>query len=200
MPTIAILYHSGFGHTEAVARSVRDGIARIEGVEPVLVRAAELPDPDPDQGLGAEWEVLHDADMIVFGCPTYMGTVSAPFKRVMDATSPLWFKQGWRDKLAAGFTNAGGLSGDKLNTLTTLTVFAAQHSMIWVTQGIFMGEGGINRMGAWLGLMTQSGNASPEVTPPEEDHETARRFGERLAHATLRWHAGAPAAMPELGD
>ena len=60
--------------------------------------------------------------------------------------------------LAAGFTNAGGLCGDKVNCLIDLALFAAQHSMIWVSQGLFYDDTGINRMGSWLGLQAQSDN------------------------------------------
>jgi NAD(P)H dehydrogenase (quinone) len=38
----------------------------------------------------------------------------------------------------------------------------------------------INRMSSFLGLMTQSDNASVEITPPEGDLETARKFGKYL--------------------
>ena len=38
----------------------------------------------------------------------------------------------WRDKVAAGFTNSGAQNGDKLNSLISMALFAAQHGMIWV--------------------------------------------------------------------
>lgn len=192
MPSIVVIYHSGFGHTKAVAESVAKGAHRVEGTNVTLVNVDDLGRPNEDHELGPEWGVVHSADAIIMGCPTYMGTVSAEFKRFMDSSSVAWLTQSWRDKIAAGFTNAGALSGDKLNTLTTLAVFAAQHSMVWVSQGVHMepGEKEINRMGSYLGMMAQSGNASPETTPPESDHETARRFGSRVAQATHQWVSG----------
>lgn len=187
---IVVAYQSGFGHTAAVARSVVEGAKSVAGAEVTLIDVDTLPGPGPDRSLPEAWRPLHDADAIIFGCPTYMGTVSAGFKRFMDHSGAVWFKQAWQDKLAAGFTNAAGLSGDKLNTLVAMSLFAAQHSMAWVSQGVFMEEGGINRMGAWLGLMTQADNAPPEHSPPPEDHETARRFGRRVGEATARWVRG----------
>jgi len=189
MTRIVIVYHSGFGHTAAVAQSVLDGTRAVAGVDAALINADDLKDPADGRTLGPEWDVLHQADAIVFGCPTYMGTVSAGFKRFMDASGHVWGEQRWRDKVGAGFTVAGGLSGDKLNTLVALSVFAAQHSMIWVSQGI-MGDETVNRMGSYLGCMAQAGEAPPQETPPTEDHETARRFGERVATAAARWVAG----------
>lgn len=190
MTRVAIVYHSIAGHTAAVAQSVLRGAQRVEHIEATLINTDDLSDP-ANRTLGPEWEPLHNADAIIFGCPTYMGTVTAGFKRFMDASGSVWFQQRWRDKLAAGFTNAGGLSGDKLNTLITLSVFAAQHSMIWVSQGI-MSDPRHNRMSAYLGLMTQADDAPTDVTPPKEDHETAERFGQRVAQATQQWVAGRP--------
>lgn len=191
MPKVVIVYHSGFGHTKVVAESVVRGANTVADISAVAISVDELPDAEPGGELGGRWAELDDADAIVFGCPTYMGSVSAGLKRFMEATGSIWGVQGWRDKLAAGFTNAAGTSGDKLNALTDLAVFAAQHSMIWVSQGLFYDAAGVNRMGSWLGLMTQSGDASPAETPPLEDHKTAELFGARVAEATVRWTAGA---------
>jgi NAD(P)H dehydrogenase (quinone) len=186
MTRVAIVYHSGFGHTAAVAASVLKGVRTLPQVQAQLINCDDLKDAGADRKLGPEWEVLHHADAIIFGCPTYMGTVSAGFKRFMDASGNAWQEQRWRDKMAAGFTVAGGLSGDKLNTLMAMSVFAAQHSMIWVSQGI-MGKGDINRMGSYLGMMAQAGNGPPSETPPPHDHETAERFGRRVGEAAVRW-------------
>ena len=190
MSKIAVVFHSGYGHTEVLAHEVAAGIADTGG-KAVTVKIAGLTD-DFDQHLAA----VADADAIVFGSPTYMGTISAPFKAFMDASSKPWFAQEWKDKLAAGFTNSGSLSGDKLNTLTTLAVFAGQHSMIWVSTGVMSqnmsgnsdtGADQINRLGGGLGLLAQSDNASPEVTPPSGDRAYARALGVRVTEAAKRW-------------
>lgn len=193
MARIVVVYHSVAGHTEVVAKSIVRGAGGVEGVESCrMIPVDEFPGPDEQQQLSGAWDELDAADAIIFGTPTYMGSVSAEFKRFMDDSSANWFAQSWRDKLAAGFTNSGGLSGDKVAALQTLTLFAAQHSMLWVSQGVFYNAEGINRLGAWLGLMTQSDNAPPDQTPPPEDHRTAELFGERVAHAALRWASGKP--------
>ncbi|MBS0197846.1 MAG: flavodoxin family protein [Planctomycetes bacterium] len=195
MATIAIVYHSGFGHTKAIAEHVAKG-ARAAGAAVHLVPVADLPPADANRQLGGSWPTLAAADAIIFGTPTYMGTVSAKFKEFMETSSGVWFTQGWKDKLAAGFTNSGGLSGDKLNALTDLAVFAGQHSMIWVSQGLFYTQGSpddpktINRLGSWLGLMTQADNAGADVTPPVSDRATAEAFGARVAAAAARWASG----------
>ena len=39
----------------------------------------------------ADWDVLLQADGIIFGSPTYMGSVSWQFKKFADASSKPWF-------------------------------------------------------------------------------------------------------------
>lgn len=186
MANIVIAYHSGYHHTEAVALEVAKG-AESAGAT-VIVHNVENP-------VDRLWNDLAAADAIIFGCPTYMGSSSGVFKKFMDETSKPWAKQEWKDKLAAGFTNSGSLSGDKMVTLTQLAALAAQHGMIWAGTGVLSGtkdESGnnINRLGSWLGLMTQSDNAPADQTPPQDDRAAARAFGSRIAHLAARWVAG----------
>lgn len=194
MPKLAVVYHSEFGHTKAVAERISEGAQNEGGVEVILIRAKELPDESGKQ-LGGRWDELATADCIVFGCPTYMGSVTSELKRVFEASSKFWFEQRWRDKLASGFTNAAATSGDKLNTLQDIFHFCMQHSMLWVSQGVMFGgptENDINRMGSYMGCMAQSDDASPDVTPPAGDRKTAELFGARLAQITKRYAQGAP--------
>lgn len=198
MTRIAVVYHSGFGHTKAIAEHVVRGAAGAPGARVDLISVDELPAPGPDRAYGGKWPLLDQADAIVFGTPTYMGNISGPFKMFMDATSAVWFQQKWKDKLAAGFTNSGSLSGDKVNTLHGLMTFAAQHQMIWVSQGVwpsaYTGDGkGLNRLGGWSGLITQADQGPADKTPGPEDRATAEAFGRRIAEAAARWARGKPA-------
>jgi len=191
MASIAIVYHSGYGHTKVVAEAVHRGAGSVEGIESELLAASEFDPPDEHRQYHGQWDRLARADAIVFGTPTYMGSVSAGLKTFMEHTSPLWYRQEWKDKLAAGFTNSAGLSGDKVNTLFDLAAFAAQHSMVWVSQGLFYDDKGTNRLGAWMGLMTQADtDKGPDLAPPAQDIATAERFGARVAEATVRWARG----------
>ncbi len=192
MPKIAIVYYSGFGHTKAVAEHVQKGAASIAGIDAVLISADDLPEADADRNLGGRWNELSEADAIVFGAPTYMGSMAAGLKRVFETASAVWFQQGWKDKIAAGFTNGGSTSGDKVNTLQDIWHNCMQHGMVWVGVGDLSNGNtpeSINRMGSFSGAMAQSDNASPEETPPAGDRETAERFGARIAEAVVRWSA-----------
>ncbi|HEX9852710.1 MAG TPA: flavodoxin family protein [Woeseiaceae bacterium] len=190
---ICVVYHSGFGHTARQAAAVIEGVRQVAGIECAEVRAEDLYDIE-----SALWSSLDDAESIIFGCPTYMGSLSAGIKKFMELTSPRWFEQKWADKLAAGFTNSGSQNGDKQNTLVDLATFAAQHGMVWINLNLLPGNNvstgsvaDLNRLGSCLGAMAQSNiDQAAEIVPPDSDLETARRLGRRVAECTMRWCAG----------
>ncbi len=183
---VAIVYHSGYGHTAKQAEAVAQGAKSVAGTDVKLISVAdgELP-----------WAELESAHAIIFGSPTYMGSVSAPFKKFMDDSSKVWMQRKWVDKLAAGFTNSASQSGDKLNSLTTLAVFAAQHGMIWVSQDILPGNNNskgsvedLNRLGSSLGAMAQSNaDQGPDQGPLASDLKTAEHLGKRVATLAARF-------------
>ncbi|PRY95253.1 multimeric flavodoxin WrbA [Hasllibacter halocynthiae] len=187
MPKIVILHHSGYGHTAKVAEAVADG-AR-EGAEVTVLTVEEIGEP------GEAWAPLHEADAIIFGSPTYIGSVSAPFEAFVDAASPIWAEQKWKDKLAAGFTCSACLGGDKQSTLQRMQVLAMQHGMVWVGLGLLPGRpehpcddaGNLNRLGFFAGAAAQAGQeAPPEEEPMAADLATARHLGKRVAEWAAR--------------
>ena len=120
---IVVVYHSGYGHTVKIAEAVARGAATVNGASVELVTAEQAP---------GRWELLDGADAIIMGAPTYMGSLSAPFKAFMDATSHLQYaEKRWEGKIAAGFTNGASRGGDKQNSLVQLMTFAAQ-GQSWV--------------------------------------------------------------------
>ncbi len=185
MQKVAIVYYSGYGHTAAMAEAVREGALRVPGTTVEMVKVEEVEQ---------KWAQLHDTDAMIFGAPTYMGCAAAPFVAFMDATSHIWAKQDWRDKIAAGFTNSSSQSGDKLNTLVQMFLFAMQHGMLWIGLGHLPGNNSsqgavtdINRLGSFAGAMAQSNSdQGPDQTPPASDRETGALLGERVAKLASR--------------
>jgi multimeric flavodoxin WrbA len=195
MTIVSIVYHTNTGHTGALAEAVARGVSAVDGADARLLPI--LPEHVVHGRFRNEalMTTLDESDAIIFGAPTFMGSISAVFKTFMEATFPLWFEQRWKDKIAAGFTNSASQSGDKLSSLIQLAVFAAQLSMIWVPVGDPPGNnwsGGsvndVNRLGSWLGAMGQSnGDQGPELAPSEGDRVTAERHGRRVARIARRW-------------
>ena len=126
-----------------------------------------------------------------------MGSLSAPFKDFMDKSSKVWFSQGWKDKIAAGFTNSASQIGDKLNSLVQLMVFSQQHSMIWIGTGLLPGNNSsqgsvndLNRLGSSSGAMAQSNADQGADAMLASDLETASHLGARVAETTLQFVKG----------
>ncbi|WP_306591977.1 flavodoxin family protein [Geothrix sp. 21YS21S-4] len=183
MTHLSVVFHSGFGHTKVLAEQVKAGAEQVAGVRASLL---------PVEEIESRWTELESADAIAFGSPTYMGSVSGPFKTFMDASSKPWLERKWKDKLAAGFTVSGSPSGDKLNTLQTLMIFAMQHGMLWIGNAeLPYNEEGLNRLGSFSGVMGQAGQVPPDVEPNEADRKAAAALGRRLAEAAVRWGQGA---------
>lgn len=191
-PAIVIAYHSGFGHTATLACAVADG-ARSEGADVSAVAVDTMTE--------ADWATLDGADAIIFGTATYMGNVSAGFQAFTEQTGRRCITGAWRDKVAAGFTNSGAKSGDKLTALISLTVFAAQHHMHWVSLGLGPGwnssagsEHDLNRLGFWLGAGAQTDvDAGPQDVHPA-DIATCRHLGQRVATVSAQLIAGRAAS------
>ncbi|KVH09264.1 MULTISPECIES: flavodoxin family protein [Burkholderia cepacia complex] len=181
----AVVYHSGYGHTQRMAAAVADGAG------------AALVAIDADGNLADDaWNTLAAADAILFGSPTYMGGPSWQFKKFADASSKVWFESGWRNKIFGGFTNSASINGDKLNTLEYFFLLAGQHGGIWVSMDIKPANlkastrDDLNRMGAYIAPMAQTpADASPEEMSPG-DLETARRYGARVAMIAGQLRAG----------
>jgi len=170
--SLAIVYHSPYGHTAKVASFITQG-AKQAGIHVHCMNIEQV-----------DWEVLDQADAIMLGCPTYMGSITSGLKQFMEQSSKRWLARTWQGKIAAGFTNGGGLSGDKLAVLQQINLFAMQHGMLWTGLPLMptgRGSQDLNRMSSFLGLMTQSDNAPIEVTPPQGDLDTAIWFGEYVA-------------------
>jgi len=188
---VAVIYHSGYGHTAKQAQAVARGAGDVEGVESLLIGVDEI---------DRHWTALEQFDGIIFGAPTYMGSASAQFKAFMDATSRHVFAKGgtWANKVAAGFTNAASRSGDKLATLQQLAIFAAQHGMHWVNLGLPPGhnnskstEDSLNRHSFFLGAAAQSNaDESADVVPPLADLRTAEHLGARVAQVARQLAIG----------
>ncbi len=102
------------------------------------------------------------ADGIIFGTPTYMGTASGAFHAFAEATSKRWMTRAWNDKLAAGFTNSGSMSGDKLHTPQYLSLLAARHGILWVSMAAPTRAAKAMARGTSPGLPPRSGVLGPE--------------------------------------
>lgn len=196
MTRLVVVYFSQFrGATEKLAEAIARGAGTVPETEVTLVRVEDVDD---------HWQTLHAADAIVFGTPTYIGSVAAGFKAFVEKLAgEVWLRRLWVNKIAAGFTVSAGRSGDKLNCLQQLVVFAAQMGMIWVPLRITGGnystagsEDDLNRMAGYIGVMAQANiDEPPEAAPPPSDIRTAELHGHHIA-SVARQYAHGRRALP----
>ena len=195
MTKIAVIYHTTYGHTKAQAEAVH------RGAQSVSYASAQLYTVEKAT---ARLDELDDADAIIFGCPTYMGSMSAGMKAFLETAAKKWFTLAWKDKVAGAFTNSSSFSGDKLNTLLGLVINAMQHGMIFVGLGMMPcanrpdemttvngpGPEAHNRVGSFVGPMAASFQVNPPGAPPKGDIETAEAYGRRVAEITCQLMKG----------
>lgn len=192
MARLYVVYHSLYGHTKLQAEAVHRGAAGVAGIEAHLLTTEEAT---------ARIDELDGADAIIFGCPTYMGSMSAGMKHFLEAAARKWFHEAWKDKIAGAFTNSSGFSGDKLNTLIGLVINAMQHGMIYVGTGLMPwanepegaktvqgpSPNAHNRLSSYTGPMAASFEVRPPDAPSKGDLETAELYGHRVATITVRF-------------
>ena len=195
MSKIAIIYHSTYGHTKLQAEAVFRGAQSVSSITAQIYTTEEAT---------ARLDELDDADGIIFGCPTYMGSMSAGMKVFIEAAAKKWFTLAWKDKVAGAFTNSSSFSGDKLNTLLGLVINAMQHGMIFVGLGMMPssnepqemnhingpGPETHNRVGSFIGSMAASFQVNAPGAPGKGDLETAEIYGRRVAEITLQFARG----------
>jgi NAD(P)H dehydrogenase (quinone) len=189
MPSIAIVFFSGYGHTTKQAEAVRDGAASVAGIEVGFYQI----DQNGDLPEGT-FEKLAAADAVIYGSPTYMGGPAWQFKKFADASSKAWFTQLFKDKIAGGFTNSASVNGDKFSTIQYFFTLSQQHSQIWVGTGLLPsntkahGPNDVNWTAGSAGALAVSpSDASPDEAPRAGDLETARLHGKRIAEVTARF-------------
>jgi multimeric flavodoxin WrbA len=171
-----VIYHSGYGHTAKQAEAVAAGAK------------ADLIAIDANGDITeADWAKLASAKAIIFGSPTYMGGASWQFKKFADASSKVWFAQGWKDKIFAGFTNSASMNGDKFSTIQYFVTLAMQHGGLWLGPALMPANSkaakrdDVNYLGSMAGaLMTTPSDASADEVN-KGDLETARLLGLRVA-------------------
>lgn len=197
-PAIAVVYYSGSGHTKVLADAVVSAAAST-GATAALLRVDELNQES--------WDFIDEADAIIFGAPTYMGTAPSAFHAFAEKTAGRWAVQKWHNKLGAGFTNAACKAGDKNSTLDYFATFGAQHGMNWINLGLLPGwkstkgtENDLNRFGYFNGAAAQTfSDVGIEGVHPA-DIATAAHLGRRVAEITAVFAAGKAALENRTSD
>ena len=154
MTHILVTYFSATGNTEALAKSVIEGITSVPGVECVVKKVSEVTNED--------WLA---ADGIIVGSPTYFGQMAAKVKLMIDRTEKIYHQL--EGKVGAAFTTSGGAGcGHELTNMSIITAMLVSGMIVQgTTRGPHFGPFAVGE-------------------PTEADLKQAKAFGIRIAALT----------------
>jgi NAD(P)H dehydrogenase (quinone) len=141
MAKVLVLYHSFYGHIEAMARAVAQGAREVAGTTVDLKRVPETVPADVFKGAGGKADQsaaiaapaeLANYDAIIFGSPTRFGNVSAQMRNFIDQTGGLWFSGALVGKVGSVFTASATQHGGQESTILTFIPTLLHHGMVVV--------------------------------------------------------------------
>lgn len=193
-PFVLVLYYSRHGATRTMAEAVAQGIESVSGIEARLRTVPEISaeceavsDTIPAEGdLYCTEEDLRHCSGLVLGSPTRFGTMAAPLKYFLEATSNLWMNGALIDKPAAAFTSTASLHGGQEATLLSMMVPLLHHGM--VLAGIPYSQTGLletKNGGTPYGASHVAGKSGESPVDPIE-LELCVAQGKRVAELALR--------------
>lgn len=141
MSKILILYYSAYGHVEAMAHAVAQGVRGVEGATATIKRVPELVPPEIAKAAGqkldqaapiAEPDELAGYDAIIFGTPTRFGNMASQMCNFLDRTGGLWAKGALIGKVGSVFCSTATQHGGQETTITSFHTTLLHHGMVIV--------------------------------------------------------------------
>lgn len=123
-------------------------------------------------------EKLVKADMVILGCPTRFGNVSAEMKAFLDSTLEMADKKELEDKLFACFTSCRYSVAEGARALDSMVFWAQNHSMLHIPFGFNVDIEGCDQPSH--GLVHMSGRDGT-VRPSSLFGEEVERYCSNLA-------------------
>ena len=197
MPKILVLYHSVYGHIEAMAQAVAEGAREVADAIVTVKRVPETMSAESLRQMGGKMDQttavatpdeLGDHDAIVFGTPTRFGNMSGQMRTFLDQTGALWAKGALIGKVGSVFTSTGTQHGGQESTILSFHVTLLHHGMVVV--GLPYSEQrqtGLDEIkgGSPYGASTIAGSQG-ERQPSEQERAMARFQGRHVASLAAR--------------
>jgi NAD(P)H dehydrogenase (quinone) len=196
MTQVLVLYYSSYGHVEAMANAVAQGV-RDAGAQATVKRVPELVPDEAARKAGirldqaapiATVEELPQYDAIIFGTPTRFGNMAAQMRNFLDQTGGLWMQGALVGKVGSVFTSTATQHGGQESTLLTFIPTLLHHGMVVVgLPYAFQGQMGVEAVkgGTPYGASTIAGSDGAR-TPSEVELEGARFQGRHVAQIASR--------------
>lgn len=197
MPKILVLYHSTYGHVEAMAEAVAEGARQVEGAVVDIKRVPELVPEELAKTSGykldqaapiAEVDDLAGYDAVIVGAGTRYGTAASQMRNFLDQTGGLWMKGALVGKVGSAFSSTATQHGGQETTLIGLIQTLLHHGMI--VAGLPYAWAGQQRMdeitgGSPYGATTITGGDGSRM-PSDNELEGARWQGRYVAETAKK--------------
>ncbi|HSV03465.1 MAG TPA: NAD(P)H:quinone oxidoreductase [Phenylobacterium sp.] len=141
MSKVLVLYHSTYGHIEAMAQAEADGARSIAGTEVDIKRVPELVPEDLARKSGykldqpapiARIDDLVAYDAVIVGCGTRFGRMASQMASFLDQAGGLWARGALNGKVGAAFTSTATQHGGQETTLFSILTNLMHFGMIAV--------------------------------------------------------------------
>jgi len=196
MPKILVLYYSGYGHIETMARAEAEG-ARSAGAQVDIKRVPETAPEAVVKAAGfktgqeapvAKIEDLAAYDAVIVGAPTRFGRMPAQMAAFLDQAGGLWAKGALNGKVGAAFTSSATQHGGNEMTLFSILTNLLHFGMVIV--GLPYSHGGQMTLeeivgGAPYGATTIAGGQG-QRQPSAIELAGARHQGELVARTAAK--------------
>ena len=198
MPKVLVLYHSAYGHIEAMANAIAEG-AREAGAQVDVKRVPETVPEDIaraahfklDQAAPiATIAELPDYDAIVVGAGTRFGRLPSQMAAFLDQAGGLWARGALNGKVGGAFTSTATQHGGQETTLFSIITNLLHFGMVIV--GLDYGHAGQMKIdevtgGSPYGATTIAGGDGSRQ-PTENELVGARYQGRKIAETAAKLH------------
>lgn len=116
MAKVIVCYYSRTGNTEAMAEKIAEVIKK-EGLEVDLKKVEEI-----------KVDKLLDYDCLVFGSPTYYGSMAWPLKKLLDES--VKFHGKLKGKAGGAFSSSANIGGGNETTILDIIHALLIHGMV----------------------------------------------------------------------
>ena len=141
MAKVLVLYHSFYGHIEAMANAVTEGARGVPGAKVDIKRVPETVPEDVFKGAGgksnqpapiAQPAELANYDAIIFGTGTRFGNMTGQMRTFLDQTGPLWMSGALVGKVGSVFSSSATQHGGQESTILSFHTTLLHQGMIIV--------------------------------------------------------------------
>ncbi|RTL76696.1 MAG: NAD(P)H:quinone oxidoreductase [Bradyrhizobiaceae bacterium] len=198
MPKVLVLYYSTYGHIEAMANAVAEGvreagatvdIKRVPETAPLEVAKAAHFKLDQAAPI-AKIEDLANYDAIIVGTGTRFGRISSQMASFLDQAGGLWAKGALHGKVGGAFSSTATQHGGQETTLFSIITNLLHFGMVIVGLNYgFAGQMGVKEVtgGAPYGATTITDGDGSRM-PSQNELDAARYQGRTIAETAKKLH------------